>query len=114
MLYSLFKDEVTFLITENNGIHKNARKLNEIKDNFEDRVFTINEALIYFKKEKPILPYEIIKTTVDLLDINDPIFNTLKESYEEFDLWFEKIQREKCECLLFKKTEKFIGCIINF
>lgn len=114
LLYSLFKDEVTFLITEDNGIHKNARKLNEIKDNFEDRVFTINEALIYFKKEKPILPYEIIKTTVDLLDINDPIFNTLKESYEEFDSWFEKIQREKRECLIFKKTENLLGALLIF
>lgn len=101
--YILCLNEVTFLISEDNGIHKNARKLNEIKDNFEDRVFTINEALIYFKKEKQILPYEIIKTTVDLLDINDPIFNTLKESYGEFDSWFEKIQREKRECLIYKK-----------
>ena len=46
--YILCLNEVTFLISEDNGIHKNARKLNEIKDNFEDRVFTINEALIYF------------------------------------------------------------------
>ncbi len=114
LLYSLFKEEVTFLITEDNGIHKNARRLNSIKDNFNDRIFTVNEAIAYFKKETPNLPYEITKTTVDYLDIDDPIFNTLKESYPEFISWFEKIQNEKRECLIFNKTKNLLGALLIF
>lgn len=113
LLYSLFKDEVTFLITEDNGIHKNSQRLNSSKNNFSDRVFTINEAIAYFKKEVPTLPYEISVTTVDQLDINDPIFHTLIDSYGEFISWFKKIQEEKRKCLIFDKKEG-LGALLIF
>lgn len=114
LLYSLFRDEVTFLITEDNGIHKNARKLNQLKENFSDRVFTIKEAINFFEKKSPVLPYEIIKTTVDSLDIDDAIFNTLKEDYEEFPSWFSKIQYEKRDCLIFNKTKDSLGALLIY
>ena len=62
LLYSLFKNEVSFLITEDIEIHKKANRINNQFPNFNDRVFTIREAISFFKEQTPILPYFIKKT----------------------------------------------------
>lgn len=49
-----------------------------IHENFSERVFSISEALDYFKETKPISPYNINEDTMDHLDINDSIFDKLK------------------------------------
>ena len=54
LLYSLLKNEVSFLITEDLGIHKKANRINNQFPNFNDRVFTIREALSFFKQQTPI------------------------------------------------------------
>jgi len=55
LLYAILKDEASFLITEDEGIHKKASKLNEIEENFSDRIFTVSEALEHFTINLPVL-----------------------------------------------------------
>lgn len=114
LLYSLLQKEVSFLITEDIRIHKKANRLNKNFFNFNERVFTINEALYYFKEETPRVPYYIEKTTSNYLEIQDPIFDKLKKSYYGFETWFEKIQNERRRCLKYVHSDKSIGALLIY
>jgi len=94
-LYSVFNDDISFLITEDIGIHKKAYKLSSIKENFNERIFTISKALNYFNKKLPLLPPIIENTTANSLNIDDSIFDTLKEDYPDFNAWFKKISGKR-------------------
>ena len=109
LLYSLLKDEITFLITNDNGIHKKAKKLNLL-----ERVFNISEALDYFKEKIPISPYNITRGTMDQLDVNDPIFDKLKKDYVEFEEWFKSKQKERRPCLTYINPDKSLGAVLIY
>ncbi len=114
LLYSLLKNEVSFLITEDMGIHKKANRINNKFSNFNDRVFTIREALSFFKEQKPTLPYFIEKTTANLLDIDDSIFDKLKRDYLGFDRWFKKVQNERRDCLTYFNSDNSLGALLIY
>lgn len=84
LLFAVHEDAVDFLITEDEGIHKKALNLG-----LEDRVFNIVEAEGYFRDERPAIhgPTAIERTKLGELDIDDPIFDSLKEEYDEFESW---------------------------
>ncbi len=107
LLYSLFKGKVDFLITEDLEIHKTAKKFN-----LEEQVLTINEALITLDIKLPYKPTTIKKTTVDTLDLNNPIFDTLKEDYEVFEDWFNKIAKSERDCLTYTEKGKLGALLI--
>lgn len=113
-IYAILKDEASFLITEDEGIHKKASKLNDLEENFSDRIFTISEALENFSTNLPVLPYTIKYTTVNYLDLEDPIFDTLKADYPEFNEWFESISRKRRECLVYEEDGRSIGALLIF
>lgn len=114
LLYSIFKGECTFLITNDNGIHKKAKKLDSIEPNFSERIFNTHELINNFKEYTPKYPYIIEKTTMDYLNINDPIFDKLKRDYEEFECWFKSKQSEKRECLVYNKLDKSHGALLIY
>lgn len=114
LLYSLLKREVSFFITEDKGIHKKANRINNSFPNFNDRIFTISEALSFFKEQTPVLPYFIKKTTANHLDISDSIFDKLKEDYEGFDKWFDKVQYERRDCLTYSNADESLGALLIY
>lgn len=79
LLYAVYCDEVDFLVTEDKGVHKNAIRLE-----IEDRVFTIEDARDFFQPDGPDLtgPHSIERTSIGDLDLDDPIFDSLKDDYE--------------------------------
>ena len=90
------------------GIHKRAKQFN-----LEEQVLTVNEALINLDVRLPFKPTTIKKTTVDTLNLDDPIFDSLKEDYPEFNHWFEKIVKVRRECLTY--TEKgHLGALLIY
>lgn len=113
LLYSVYKDAVDFLITEDRGIHRKAKKFE-----IEDRILTVDDAISLFKKY--IEQYDIIsppalrKDSVYNLNINDPIFNDIKADYPGFKEWFIKIKREGRECWVHYKDDKSIGAILIY
>lgn len=109
LLYSLLKDEITFLITNDNEIHRKAKKLN-----LSERVFNIPEATNYFLEKIPTFPYNITKGTMDMLDINDPIFDTLKNNYKEFEYWFKEKQNDRRDCLFYINPNKLLGAVLIY
>jgi len=86
LLYSAYENRVDILITEDKGIHTKARRLG-----IDDRVFTIDEGRDFFETntEKVVGLPSIQKLTVDELNIDDPIFDSLKNEYDNFVGWFE-------------------------
>ncbi|RLM96249.1 GNAT family N-acetyltransferase [Haloarcula sp. Atlit-7R] len=87
LLYSVYVDDVDFLVTEDKGIHSKALDLG-----IEDRVFPIEEGRDYFRPTDPSIrgPEAIKRTTVGELDLNDPIFDSLEGDYD-FVEWARSI-----------------------
>jgi len=113
ILYSVYKNAVGFLITNDVKIHSKALKLN-----ISDRVLYPDEAIEFFKKDllstddipKPI---PLLKGYVSDIDLNDPIFDSLKKDYD-FELWFTKIAQQGRECFYSKKSDGTLGAIMVY
>lgn len=113
ILYSVYKDAVDFLITEDKGIHKKSIRLD-----ISDRVLCVEEGVNVFEKdilkEKVVRPPALEEDAVYNLDMNDPIFDSLKEEYEEFNDWFTKISREGRKCWVHYRKNGKIGALLIY
>lgn len=84
LLYAVYTDRVDILITEDKCILGKADRLG-----IRDEVFSVEEGREYFSVEPPEvtgLP-SIQRVTLSELDVEDPIFDTLKDEYD-FTKWF--------------------------
>jgi hypothetical protein len=110
LIYAVYKDAVDFLITEDKGIQQKGRKLE-----ISDRIFSIAEGLEYFQKqfaEKEIsIPGPLEQTPAFDVNINDPIFDSLKGDYPEFGQWWSKICREGRTVIVYKRDNQSLGAI---
>jgi len=111
ILYSLYKDAVDFLITEDREIHKKALRLH-----IEDRVLLIDDALNFLDRtqDKIVTPPALILIPVYNLNLKDPIFDSLKSSYIEFEDWFKKISREGRKAWVYFREDGSIGALLIF
>lgn len=92
LLHSLDIEAVDFLITEDRGLHKRARRE---APHLSRRVLFIADAVLllqdtYESKDVPLRYIEELKAYE--IPQNDDIFNSLRGDYPEFDDWW----REKC------------------
>lgn len=113
ILYSVYKDAVDFLITEDKGIQKKFDRLG-----IKDRVLYIDEALKIFGKnifdENVAHPPALKEELVYNLKTDDPFFDSLKEDYGEFEAWFKKISKEGRKCWVYFKEDGSIGAILIY
>jgi len=114
ILYAVYKDAVDFLVTEDRGIHKKARRLE-----IDERVLLINDALPildqYISKEGVLIaPLALREEHVYDLNSRDPIFNSLRSEYEEFDKWLTKIKRQGRKCLVHYREDGNIGALLIY
>ena len=89
MLFCLYKNAVSFLITNDLGIHANANRLN-----ISDRVLNIEEALIYFSKQYATKEIKSSSPALEVLplhnlNLNDNFFDSLRSDYPTFNNWFQ-------------------------
>jgi hypothetical protein len=110
ILYSLFKDSVNILITEDKGIHHKALRIN-----LNDRVFDIESALLYFNNlhERRFTHVLLKEDYIYNIDLNDQIFDSLKKDYDKFEQWFKKISKEGRKCWVYTEKNK-IGAILIY
>lgn len=113
ILFAVYKNAVDFVITEDRSIHKKASRLG-----IEDRVFSLEDALTtlekIFKEFQPPVPPAILKKIVYNLDKNDAIFDSLKDEYDDFEDWFEKISKEGRNCWVNFNEDGFIGAVLIY
>ncbi|KXS44945.1 MAG: hypothetical protein AWU59_162 [Methanolobus sp. T82-4] len=104
ILFSLKRNLVDFLITEDKGIRKKA-----IQADIDDRVFSIASALDYFKRlYNRYLPTHTLLKECYAHDINidQPFFDSLKEDYPGFeDWWFEKCVKQGRKCWIYEEDK---------
>ncbi|MCD4806528.1 MAG: hypothetical protein K8R13_02970 [Methanococcoides sp.] len=106
ILFSLKKNLVDFLITEDRGIRKKANLLN-----LDDRVFSIDSALDHFTTlYRRFYPSHSLlrKCYVHEIDINQPFFDSLKSDYgdADFNTWYNKCIKESRECYTYEVEDK--------
>ena len=112
LLYSVYRNAVTFLITEDFGIHKKAKRIK-----LSERILNIIEALDLFKKELPkevILPPALQRTTMASLDVHDPLFDTLREDYPDFNDWYAKKSRKGRDCWVYIRNNGSLGAVLIY
>jgi len=101
-------DAVDFLVTEDKGIHRKARKLG-----LQSRVLYLSDAISLLKDffdETPPPPPFVNKLFVYELEEDDPIFCSLREDYQPtFDSWFKKCKRKHREAYII--TDKENTCL---
>jgi len=113
LLYCVYRDAVDYLITEDRKIIAKASRLG-----IDDRVFLISDALEFFLQftitEKPTAPPGLEEDFIYNLDLADPIFDILKEDYEEFEGWFKKISRQGRKCWVHYNIDESIGALLIY
>lgn len=86
LLYAVFDGQADILITEDKEIHEKAASLG-----IDDSVFSIQGGRDHFQKEPPLIsgPPSIQKVQLREINVDDPIFDSLKEEYDFAD-WVQR------------------------
>lgn len=113
LAYAVFRNAVSFLITEDQGlIHRSNRV------GLEKRVLSTDAALRYFQayfgRAPPPLPAHLRDVPVHDLDIDDPIFSSLKADYPGFEAWFQKACQEGRRCVRVRLPEGGLAGILLY
>ncbi|MBE0524509.1 MAG: hypothetical protein IBX40_09300 [Methanosarcinales archaeon] len=112
ILFSIQKNAVDLLITEDYGLHKKANRVD-----LDDRVLSIDSALDFFKNlyARRVPKHALLKEDfVRNLDVDDPFFDLLKEDYSDsaFRIWFKKISIEGRKCWVYQEDDKIKTLLI--
>lgn len=97
VLFALYRGAVHLLITNDEGIHKKALRIG-----VQDKVYRLNQYL-YFLKKNTTKSQSFNYTGVEEkflyeIDKAQPFFDSLRQSYDGFDLWFQKCAENKRKC----------------
>lgn len=93
LLAAVKGNAVHYLITEDDRIHRKARRLG-----LDERVLRISASVDYLRtllNEPTSPPPDVHVRFVHELNRNDPIFNSLRDDYPGFDSWLDKAAREQ-------------------
>ena len=110
LIYAIYKNAVDFLITEDKGIQQKSRKLD-----ISDRILSVAEGIDFFQRqltEKEIsIPRPLQQIPAFNVNINDPIFDSLKGDYPEFGQWWSKVCKEGRTVIVYKRDNQSLGAI---
>jgi ribosomal protein S18 acetylase RimI-like enzyme len=111
LLHALAEGVVEFLVTQDDGLQKRAAV-----SGLGGRVFTVEEAVEWLRQTyepKCVVLPDIAERYCYQIPKADPIFDTLRADYDEFDEWF----RKKCvethrKCWMLSVGEDTAGIVI--
>lgn len=98
LLAALLGDAVSFLVTQDNGIHQKARRLG-----VNDRVLRLPDAIALIESlfvRLPQPPPSVERLKAHQLDLSDPIWDSLRQDYPGFDDWLTGARREQRDALV--------------
>jgi len=111
LLLGLKSKAVDFLVTEDADLHRRADRVS-----LGPNVLTVEEALGWirttFEPLEVSLPFVIEKTAYQI-DRKDPIFESLRAGYPDFDAWFDKCAREHRPCWVVEIDGQLAGLVIR-
>lgn len=114
LLAAVARDAVDLLVTEDDGIHRKARQLD-----LADRVVRVRDAVAQLQNllgRLPPPPPFVTASRAHALDEQDPIFESFREDYPEFDDWLRRAKREQRRAWLIEEPggKEYAGiCIIK-
>ncbi|MCD4652178.1 MAG: hypothetical protein K8S56_10410 [Candidatus Cloacimonetes bacterium] len=101
LLNEVYLEKVDFLISEDKTIHRKAKGLK-----IQEKVFTIERfADILFKNIPQLTQYRLVDIEPRYfgeINLKDSFFDTLREDYCEFDIWFKRKSTERAYVLQIK------------
>lgn len=114
LLNALCANAVSILVTDDDGIHKKARRIGK-----EENVYYLSEAIDLVKERlpkdlnvKPTIPI-IEKEKCFNIELKDKFFDSLRNDYKGFDNWFKvKCQEGHRDCLVVKEQNLMEGLCI--
>ncbi len=112
LLYAVSSNAVDFLITQDQGIHERAHRANVY-----DRVLSVEEALVLCRRlgpptiPSPMIPALEVKP-VYKLSTADPFFDSLRDEYDGFDDWWQRICREGRQAWVYLRGDDSIGALL--
>ena len=111
LLFAVKAEAVAFLITNDQGIHRKAKKCN-----IENRVLTSDDAATIIRAQRVddslTSPPSIIKKPVHRLNFKDPILNELKSDYPTFTEWWTKISRAGRDAWIYLRDDDSLGAVL--
>lgn len=113
LLYCVHRNAVDFLISEDKEIRRKSQRLD-----ISHRVLGIDESLDYFARElgQPhvISPPAVREVPVYTLDVKDPIFDSLRGQYPDFEAWWMRISREGRRAWVYRGKNGRLGAILIY
>lgn len=97
VLFALYRGAVHLLVTNDEGIHRKASKIG-----LQDKVYRLEQFLLLLRRYTTV-PFSFDYTGVKErflyeIDKNQPFFESLRQSYDGFDKWFQKCATDKRKC----------------
>jgi len=97
VLFALYRGAVHLLVTNDEGIHRKASRIG-----LQDKVYRLGQCLLLLQRyttEPFVFDYTGVKERF-LYEINknQPFFESLRQSYDGFDTWFQKCATDKRKC----------------
>jgi ribosomal protein S18 acetylase RimI-like enzyme len=92
LLAAVLGDAVHGLITQDEAIHRKARRLG-----IADRVYTITDAIAtlrQFTAQPPEFTPSVERRPLHALDLDEQFFDSLKGDYPDFERWFRSVARD--------------------
>jgi hypothetical protein len=96
LLFSVKRSAVSFLVSEDRGIHKNA-----VKAGLSDRVFFIEDFLAYLRNAQRTegsvstgTYLSVEKKFLYEIDVEDVFFDSLRQGYPGFNSWYHRKSEE--------------------
>ena len=100
VLFALYRGAAHLLVTNDEGIHRKATKIG-----LQDKVYRLEQFLLLLRRYTTV-PFSFDYTGVKErflyeIDRNQLFFESLRQSYDGFDKWFQKCatDRRKCWCI---------------
>ena len=110
MLYAVYRDCVSYLITNDTKLKNKAKKVN-----MSDRVLGIEDAINLFKtnEEKEIrTPVFINYEYLYNVELEDDFFDSLKDDYKPFEDWYKRKSREGKKAYITRYQDNKIGSFL--
>lgn len=110
LIHALKIKAVSFLITEDVGIHTRAKTVG-----LEDQVLLVSDAVNWLKQtyepKSVVLPH-VSSLKCHQVDVKQEIFQSLKDDYEGFEKWFATCIEQHRNCWTVQDGEKIIAIAI--
>lgn len=110
VLFALYRGAVHLLVTNNEGIHKKALRIG-----LQDKAYRLEQFLLLLQRYTTT-PFTFDYTGVKErflyeIDKNHPFFESLRKSYNGFDVWFQKCAQNKRKCWCIEDRDSNIVAI---